>query len=467
MRRPGLILVLWVLLLALCAWPFAVRAEGFVSAQSASVSYCWYGSMWGSACGPAGGNYASAAAVRDADVASARASNASCNYSYSGYSETATSASWTLSTSVCAPVGGRGAARQTNNLPAGCPSNSVLSGGMCLCAAGYLPNASATACVVSSSGTSEFCLAIRNALNENPDPRQVSDTFTSTPTPTTCLTVSGCPMQGMMAALNVSGLSFTVWGPWVNSADCAAAAAGQGTPTGPVCAAGTVAGTVNGLPVCVPSSTTTTTDRSVTTTPAGSASAPSGVSAGSSTSSTTCTGSQCTTTTTIRDGSGVVTGTTVSSGSKDGFCEQNPETSICKSSSVEAACAGGVASVACDGDAIQCQIAREQFVRNCQLFEGTHETRTVSEAALAGDPDPSHPGHPDNVSSIAIDSMIDTDAIIGAGSCPSDVGYSIPILGTMVVPWSRMCSWLQLMGTILVAAAGVTWLFIVFGSKGV
>jgi len=478
MRRPGLILFLWVLLLALCAWPFTVKAAGTVAQGNGGANV----PTWRIVRGDAGGTI-----VRSSPQLTCQANFAYVNslpaqqqsgtvFSCGTFSPAnglsnglavATTTTYTCLINGVTCAGGTFTIEGLNSTTsAGCPANSTLAGGTCTCNVNYYPNSSATECITTVGTSTEACQQVADQRNAAADPRVVSEALTPPVQISTCVRFAGCSLRGMTAALNFSGLSYTVWGPYVVDGTCSSSAVGTAA-AGIECPTGQVQGTVNGQTVCVPSATQTSTGTSETTAPAGAGSAPAGTVVGSKQTNTTCTGAGCTTVTTTRDASGAVTAVTSETKPRESFCAENPEVSICEESVFTNSCASGAASIACTGDAIQCAMAREQHTRNCQLFEGTHDTRTVAENALNGVPDPSHPGADGNVSSVAIDEMIDRSPIIGAGSCPADVSYAIPILGTMVVPWSNMCSWLELMGTILVAAAGVTWLFIVFGSKGV
>lgn len=156
-------------------------------------------------------------------------------------------------------------------------------------------------------------------------------------------------------------------------------------------------GTVGGASVCVTCGSSGTESTETTDTPAGAASAPSGISGGTKTTETTCTGSLCTTTTTYKDSAGNVTGTTTSSGPKvsgttgtgagggaEGtLCDVYPNVPACKITSFSGSCTAGTSTVACDGDAVQCAIAREQAKRNCELFEKTTPETTLAAQAIA------------------------------------------------------------------------------------
>src|SRR5690606_10865770 len=64
-------------------------------------------------------------------------------------------------------------------------------------------------------------------------------------------------------------------------------------------------------------------------------------------------------------------------GAGKGFCEENPNSPQCKESSFGGSCQ---ANFACDGDAIQCAIAKEQHIRACKLFDDPSPESLLYEA---------------------------------------------------------------------------------------
>lgn len=74
------------------------------------------------------------------------------------------------------------------------------------------------------------------------------------------------------------------------------------------------------------------------------------------------------TTTVYPDGSKTTTQTNTPAPNTDptaAFCEENPDSPLCAKSSFGGACG----AFTCDGDAIQCAMAREQHNRNCSLYD--------------------------------------------------------------------------------------------------
>jgi hypothetical protein len=377
-----------------------------------------------------------------------------------------------------------------------CPANSTdTGGGYCTCAAGYVPGlgsvceVAATAC----QGMTATAPNYQYSTTGKPD----GTTF--------CDSSSFCQIKAGFGAQNYSGTGWTMSGPFTaTGSDCTPSTASPTAPSAAASAAsapsngckpGEVQGTVNGATVCVWSPTTATRDDIAASAPGGAASAPArtvgdgsggtmGVPAGgSATRMTECVGGTCTTTITVRDSSGNIVGTTSSSytntgagggvndgsgsgsggdGATESFCEANPETTICQSSTFGGACG---AAFTCEGDAIQCAIAKDQHVRHCQIFEDTGDLRTIGEAAIArGDTRADdHPNHPDNVTTHTFGSgtFSQTDLLSGSGGCPADATVAVGS-GSVVMPWSKVCTPATWLGNLLVAITALACIAIAF-----
>jgi hypothetical protein len=134
-------------------------------------------------------------------------------------------------------------------------------------------------------------------------------------------------------------------------------------------------------------------------------------------------------------------------GEGNGFCKENPDSPMCKKGSFGGSCA---ASFTCDGDAIQCAIAKEQHLRNCKLFDdpsdesGLYNANKGREGNQTGD----LPGN----QSIDLTGRIDTSDAIGGGSCIGDL--SISVMGQSIsLPISGICPYLSILGNVLVAVS--------------
>jgi len=146
-------------------------------------------------------------------------------------------------------------------------------------------------------------------------------------------------------------------------------------------------------------------------------------------------------------------------GEGEGFCKENPDLPICKESSFGGSCA---ANFTCDGDAIQCSIAREQHIRNCKLFDDPSDESRLYDAERAKDPNRNvTDGLPGNESLAFGSDRFDSTALLGAGSCVSDL--SVDVLGkTVSLPLSQVCPYVAWLRTILLALGALLWMVIVF-----
>lgn len=167
---------------------------------------------------------------------------------------------------------------------------------------------------------------------------------------------------------------------------------------------------------------------------------------------TSCTGSACTTTTTKSE-NGAATETTTGSGSKDGICKETPTNPVCGSGS-EGMFGGSCQSgFVCEGDAVQCAMAKKQHESLCALMENASPESQLYDAEK-GKPGDVTGDNPNN-GSVAIGSgLFDYTSALGAGSCIPD--KSVTIMGsTISLPFSSICPWLAVLGNILVAVSSL------------
>lgn len=218
-------------------------------------------------------------------------------------------------------------------------------------------------------------------------------------------------------------------------------------------------GTVNGQAICVPCKGQQ--EQGPSTSASAPAGAASGTQTGTSDTSTTCNGVNCTTTTTTKDANGTVTGTVEKSEKQESFCKENPTSALCKQSSFGGQCG----AVTCEGDAVQCAIAADQYRRNCQWFDDEAATQlaTVGNAAITGQSRPDgHPANNPDAQSVSFSSAIDQSDRLGGG-CPVDV--AVNVAGKSVaIPFSSMCGNLQLVGNLMVGFCMFVAALIVFRS---
>lgn len=140
------------------------------------------------------------------------------------------------------------------------------------------------------------------------------------------------------------------------------------------------------------------------------------------------------------------------------FCKQNPELQICKKGSFSGACNS---SFQCEGDAIQCAVARDQHMRNCQFFDNETE-----ESKLYGSEKKTTKGkitdllegnRTEDISQRlnAVDTFLG-----GGGSCPADT--VVDVAGhSFSLGWSGVCPYLAMLGNVLVVVASISAAFMV------
>lgn len=336
-----------------------------------------------------------------------------------------------------------------------CPANSTLAGSSCSCNSGYINNAGNTACQQYTCPPSGSYSAITQ-----PD-QKVTNAGEGT-----CS--AGCSYQPSSWKVGQDGQIWATWPFKSTGSFCK----GDPSPANPAvdtgekntknpapvpCGQNQCPGTVNGATICVPCKGTQEQGPSTT------ASAPGTGASGPSTSTTTteCNGVNCTTTTTTTDGNGGVTGQTQTSQKQESFCKENPQSALCKQSSFGGACA----ATTCEGDAVMCAIAADQYKRNCEWFDdpAAAQLATVGNAAITGqDRPPGHPANDASSQSVSFSSVIDQSDRLGAG-CPTDVAVSVA--GKSVsIPFSSMCGNLQLVGNLMVGFCMFVAALIVFRS---
>jgi hypothetical protein len=141
---------------------------------------------------------------------------------------------------------------------------------------------------------------------------------------------------------------------------------------------------------------------------------------------------------------------------------------MCKTSSFGGSCS---ASFSCDGDAVQCAIAKEQHERNCAFYDPASQPGPMGDdagrftnARSDGDSPAWSPTNVANVDSATIDfaSGLSTQKHFGS-SCVADQVVVLLHLGrAVVIPWSSWCSQMQLIGKLVLAVSALLCVGIVF-----
>ena len=111
---------------------------------------------------------------------------------------------------------------------------------------------------------------------------------------------------------------------------------------------------------------------------------------------------------------------------------------------------GSCGGFSCEGDAIQCAIAKEQHIKNCKLFDDKSEESDLYNAmkGKTGNQTGDLPGN----EVISITGRIDTSDALGGGGCFGDL--NVTVWNTSVsLPLSNLCQYLAMLGNILVAVS--------------
>ncbi|MBD9401008.1 hypothetical protein [Comamonas sp. CMM02] len=168
------------------------------------------------------------------------------------------------------------------------------------------------------------------------------------------------------------------------------------------------------------------------------------------------------------------TNNTVSSSSttttvdKADYCSKNKTAGVCKDEKGEeegkgkfgGSCSGGFT---CEGDALQCAIAKEQHKRSCELHVNESPESKLYEASKGktGKVTDDLPGN----ETIALTNRIDTSSALGAGYCPlRDI--NVDMFGySKVLPLSDHCEKIGYVKIFFVSFCLLLGLWIVFGRK--
>lgn len=144
-----------------------------------------------------------------------------------------------------------------------------------------------------------------------------------------------------------------------------------------------------------------------------------------------------------------------------GFCKENPEAAVCGDGG---SWAGGCGSFTCGGDPVQCAQARAAAEIQCKLEIGGDDPNvSAGQSAVNGGATPNgHPRNDGETVNFSLGTMIDATPLFGSsGECIAD--KTVPMLGkTLTIPFSRMCTALELLGYAFLACCYLSAAYIVF-----
>jgi len=139
---------------------------------------------------------------------------------------------------------------------------------------------------------------------------------------------------------------------------------------------------------------------------------------------------------------------TVSMG-KDQYCQQNPNAKLCGEGSDDMFGGSCNAGFSCDGDVIQCAIAKEQHKRNCELFEKTTPQSDLGNQLIAGTDigETNNPAKLENREVISLPETLDSS---DGGVVGSLQNVSVPFGGqSITLPFSSLNGALDICGLII------------------
>jgi hypothetical protein len=253
------------------------------------------------------------------------------------------------------------------------------------------------------------------------------------------------------------------YGPWTNTG-LTCTSTPNATPTN--CPEGQVSGEFNGATICLPGGKPTDgaqkkTEKQTVTNPDGSKTEI------TTNTTTTCNAAgACSTNTTITTNNyapGVDPGAGTPSSSsteskqaeadKKTFCEQNPNSPLCKK--FDNSFGGSCGGFSCDGDAIQCAIAREQHNRNCTLFDTATSLSDLGNKVASGVEDLNGAVRSTAAArdTVNLSSSLDTSKRL-SGSL-SDLTVTMWGGQSITLPFAKLNPYLSFMGSIVMTFAFV------------
>lgn len=139
---------------------------------------------------------------------------------------------------------------------------------------------------------------------------------------------------------------------------------------------------------------------------------------------------------------------------KADFCKENPNLDLCKTGAFGGKCG----AFTCDGDAVQCAIAKETYQRNCTLFDDKTSTEYQNFEKMRNGLDvmdgknPLDPANKGTVDLAGTAGEIDTKRLFASAQCLPN--KSVDVLGhSVTIDSSKFCDVVALMGYLFVAVA--------------
>lgn len=139
-----------------------------------------------------------------------------------------------------------------------------------------------------------------------------------------------------------------------------------------------------------------------------------------------------------------------------GFCQQNPNLSICRESSVSGTCG----QISCQGDAVQCATLRAAAIMECRERQDREDADASPVLALGrdagsgNDPEKGDFPSPQNAKIFDVPSTLDSSGWLGGGQCFTD--KVVQVMGRSIsLPFSKVCDILIALRYALMIVAGL------------
>lgn len=144
---------------------------------------------------------------------------------------------------------------------------------------------------------------------------------------------------------------------------------------------------------------------------------------------------------------------------KASFCKENPESPFCKTGSwTDTGCD---APPACEGDPVQCAVARAVFEQRCILTRESDESKAYK--AARGASAAAVPGLVVDGGALVVSQT--GRVTLPAGGCPPDVVLPVVQGKTLVIPLGQYCSLFSTLGYIIIALASFSGVRIILGGR--
>lgn len=176
-----------------------------------------------------------------------------------------------------------------------------------------------------------------------------------------------------------------------------------------------------------------------------------------------CDITKTTTTTNTTTNSTVSSSSVTTTVDKSAYCSQNKTAGACKDEKGENSDGNGkfggscAAGFTCEGDAVQCAMAKEQHKRMCQALEPEKDPASFIKQAEAGTDSKSADQLKKESTSINISTDLNTAGYGLSRSCPADPRIEMPFANaSFTIPFSAACPTLKVLSDVALAITALS-----------